>query len=218
MLMLTKINACLINYVMQILLLDLNLELELELCNINITIRFKSLISEIYRVNVAIESFQKGMTNGLHIKYIKYNRISNKLLNKAVRTRLTNNTYEKKLQIEIAVREIEMVLELISVNLRKYLVILNNADKMSIYELDQACCDSDKNTGYIPKIIIEIPRIIDKTYKSCDKAKMVYLINNIAVNDLNEEFNYLSDLKYTNQISIKYICMLKIHMKINTNF
>ena len=53
MLMLTKINACLINYVMQILLLDLNLELELELCNINITIRFKSLISEIYRVNVA---------------------------------------------------------------------------------------------------------------------------------------------------------------------
>ena len=56
MLMLTKINACLINYVMQILLLDLNLELELELCNINITIRFKSLISEIYRVNVAIDS------------------------------------------------------------------------------------------------------------------------------------------------------------------
>ena len=192
-----------------------------ELCNannVNIVNKVKSLIAEIYGVNVAIESLQRGMTNRFHIKYINYTHISDTLLNKAVRTRLTNNTYEKKLQIEIAVREIEMVLELISVNLRKYLVILNNADKMSIYELDQACCDSDKNTGYIPKIIIEIPRIIDKTYKSCDKAKMVYLINNIAVNDLNEEFNYLSDLKYTNQISIKYICMLKIHMKINTNF
>ena len=66
---------------MQILLLDLNLELELELRNVNITIRFKSLIAEIYGVNVAIESLQRGMTNSLHIKYIKYNRISNKLLN-----------------------------------------------------------------------------------------------------------------------------------------
>ena len=109
-----------------------------ELCNadnVNITIRFKSLIAEIYGVNVAIESLQRGMTNRLHIKYIHYNCISNKLLNKAVRTRLTNNTYEKKLQIEIAVREIEMAVQLISINPRKYLVILNNADKMSIYEL-----------------------------------------------------------------------------------
>ena len=40
-------------------------------------------------------------------------------------------------------------------------------------------------------------RIIDKTYKSCDKAKKVYLINNITVKNLNEEFNYLSDLKCT---------------------
>ena len=137
------------------------------------------------------------MTNRLHIKYINYNRISDKLLNKAVRTRLNNNSYEKKLQIEIAVREIEMVVELISINLRKYLVILNNADKMSIYELDQACSDLDKNTRYIRKIIIDIPSIIDKTYESCDKTKKVYLINNIAVKNLNEEFNYLSDLGCT---------------------
>ena len=109
-----------------------------ELCNannVNITIRFKSLIAEIYGVNVAIESLQRGMTNRFHIKYINYTHISDTLLNKAVRTRLTNNTYEKKLQIEIAVREIEMAVQLISINPRKYLVILNNADKMSIYEL-----------------------------------------------------------------------------------
>ena len=109
-----------------------------ELCNadnVNITIRFRSLIAEIYGVNVAIESLQRGVTNRLGIKYINYNRVSDKLLNKAVRTRLINNIYEKKLQIELAVREIEMVAELISINLRKYLVILNNADKMSIYEL-----------------------------------------------------------------------------------
>ena len=90
-----------------------------------------------------------------------------------------------------------MVVELISINLRKYLVILNNADNMSIYELDQACSDLDKNTRYIWKIIIDITSIIDKTYESCDKAKKVYLINNIAVKNLNEEFNYLSDLGCT---------------------
>ena len=67
------------------------------------------------------------------------------------------------MQIEIPAREIEMVVELISVNLRKYLVILNNSDKMSIYELDQGCCDLGKNTGYIRKIIIEIHIVIDKT-------------------------------------------------------
>ena len=74
-----------------------------ELCNankVNIVNNVKSLIAEIYYVNVAIESLQRGMTNRLHIKYINYNRISDKLLNKAVRTRLNNNTYEKKLQIE----------------------------------------------------------------------------------------------------------------------
>ena len=95
-----------------------------------------------------------------------------------------------------------MVVELISINLRKYLVILNNADKMSIYELDQACSDLDKNTRYIRKIIIDIPSIIDKTYESCDKAKKLYSINNIAVKNLNEEFNYLSDLECT---------MIKMH-------
>ena len=171
-----------------------------ELCNadnVNITIRFKSLIAEIYGVNVAIESLQRGMTNRLHIKYINYNRISDKLLNKAVRTRLNNNTYEKKLQIEIAVREIEMVVELIFINLRKYLVIRNNADKMSIYELDQAYCELHKNTRYIRKIMIEIPSIIDKTYKSCDEANKTYLLNNIAIRTLNGEFNYLFNLKRT---------------------
>ena len=68
-----------------------------ELCNadnVNIIIRFKSLIAEKYGVNVAIESLQRGMTNRLHIKYINYNHISDTLLNKAIRTRLTNNTYE----------------------------------------------------------------------------------------------------------------------------
>ena len=110
------------------------------------------------------------MANTLCIKYINYDRISANLDNNAVRRRPNNTVYEKKLQIEIAVREIEMVAELIPINLRKYLVILNNAHEMSIYELDQACCDLDKNTGYIRKIIIEIPSIIDKTYKSCNKA------------------------------------------------
>ena len=125
-----------------------------ELCNadnVNITIRFRSLIAEIYGVNVAIESLQRGVTNRLGIKYINYNRVSDKLLNKAVRTRLINNIYEKKLQIKLAVREIEMVAELISINLRKYLVILNNADKMSIYELDQARSDLGKTLDIYKK-------------------------------------------------------------------
>ena len=165
-----------------------------ELCNtdnVNVTIRFKSLIAEIYGVNVAIESLQRGMTITLRIKYINYDRISANLDNNAVRTRLNNTVYEKKFHIEIAVRKMEMVAELISINIRKYLVILNNAHKMSIYELDQACYDLDKNTGYIRKVIIEIPSIIDKTYKSCNKANKIYLLNNVAMKTLYEEFTYL---------------------------
>ena len=90
-----------------------------------------------------------------------------------------------------------MVAELISINIRKYLVILNNAHKMDIYELDQACYDLDKNTGYIRKVIIEIPRIIDKTYKSCNKANKIYLLNNVAMKTPYEEFTYLFNPEHT---------------------
>ena len=44
-----------------------------------------------------------------------------------------------------------MVVELISINLRKYLVTLNNADKMSIYELDQACSGLGKTLDIYKK-------------------------------------------------------------------
>ena len=184
-----------------------------ELCNadkVNVTVTFKSLIAEIYGVNVATESLQRGMANTLCIKYINYDRISANLDNNVVRTRLNNIVYENKLQTEIVVREIEMVAELISINLRKYLLILNNAHKMSIYELDQACCDLDKNTGDIRKIITEIPSIIDKTYKSCNKANMTYLLNNIAIKPLYEEFIYLFNLKRAPlkmfESELQYIC------------
>ena len=69
-----------------------------ELCNadnVNVTIRFKSLIAEIYGVNVAIESLQRGMAITLRIKYINYDRISASLDKNAVRTRLNNTVYEK---------------------------------------------------------------------------------------------------------------------------
>ena len=45
--------------------------------------------------------------------------------------------------------------------------------------------------------MIEIPSIIDKTYKSCDEANKTYLLNNIAIRTLNGEFNYLFNLKCT---------------------
>ena len=46
--------------------------------------------------------------------------------------------HDTELKIRIAVKEIEMINTLISANVKKYLLMLNNSDKMmSYYEIDQ---------------------------------------------------------------------------------
>ena len=66
--------------------------------------------------------------NILGIKYIGYDSIR-KILFTPIKTRFENKLYDTELKIRI-VREIEMVNTLISANIKKYLLMLNNSDKI----------------------------------------------------------------------------------------
>ena len=104
--------------------------------------------------------------NKLDIRYIDYNSIRKNILSRQVRSRLENKIHDTELKIRIAVKEIEMVNTLIYANIKKYLLMLNNNNnKMSYYEIDQLCSSTDKTVGYIRKIVLKIPDIIEKTYK-----------------------------------------------------
>ena len=129
------------------------------------------LVSSIYAVNVSIASLQKRMMNKLGIKYIGYDSIR-KILFTPIKTRFENKLYDTELKIRI-VREIEMVNTLISANIKKYLLMLNNSDKMSYYEIDQLCSSTDKTVRYIRKIVLTIPDIIDKTYESSNQKNAI---------------------------------------------
>ena len=45
----------------------------------------------------------------------------------------------------------------------KYERMIKNTGEMDIYSLDQACADIYRTIGYIQKIIIKIPSIVEKT-------------------------------------------------------
>ena len=96
-----------------------------------------------------------------------------------------------------------MVNTLISANIKKYLLMLNNGDKISYYEIDQLCSSTDKTLGYIRKIVLTIPDIIDKTYKSGNQK---YCKNVIKLRYLNEEFHLINKtaLNLMTQLSIEY--------------
>ena len=84
-----------------------------------------------------------------------------------------------------------MINTLISANIKKYLLMLNNSDKRSYYEIDQLWSSTDKTVGYIRKIVLTIPAIIDKTYKSCNQK---YCKNVIKLRYLNEEFHLINKI------------------------
>ena len=46
--------------------------------------------------------------------------------------------------------------------MQKYERITEDAGEIDIYSLDQACADIDGTIGYIRKIIIKIPSIVEK--------------------------------------------------------
>ena len=148
-------------------------------------------MSSIYAVNVSIESMQKGMMNKLDIRYIDYDSIRKNILVKQVRTRLENKIQDTELKIRITVREIEMINTLISAHIKKYLLMLNNSDQMSYYEIDKLCYSTDKTVGYIRNIVLTIPDIIDKTYKSCNQK---YCKNVIKLRFLNEDFHHINKI------------------------
>ena len=65
--------------------------------------------------------------------------------------------------------------------------MLNNIDKMSYQEIDQLCSSTDKTVGYIRKIVLTIPDIIDKT------RNQKYCKNVIKLRYLNEEVHLINN-------------------------
>ena len=116
-------------------------------------------------------------------------KLEKKLLG-STKTRLENTIYDTELKINIAIKELEMVSNLISFNVKKYLVTLNNSNNKSCYELDQLCSHTDKTVGYIRRIILKIPDIVDKMYKSHNSK---YILNNIKLKNLDKKFNFLKE-------------------------
>ena len=55
-----------------------------------------------------------------------------------------------------------MVERLIVISYRKYENIIRGAKEIDIYALDQTCADIDKTIGYIQKIVIMMPSIVEK--------------------------------------------------------
>ena len=168
---------------------DKNRDLFDKLCSINklyINDFFKNLVSDMYAVNKSIESLQRGMLNKLHIKYIDYDQIKKKHSD-STKTRLENTICDTELKINIAIKELEMVINLISFNVKKYLVTLNNSNNKNYYEPGQLCSNTDKTVGYIRRIILEIPDIVDKMYKSHDSK---YILNNIKLKNLDKKFKF----------------------------
>ena len=106
------------------------------------------------------------MMNKSDIRFIDYDSIKKIILSRQVRSRLENKIFDTELKIKTAVKEIEVINTLMSVSIKKYLRMLNNSNKMSYYEIDRLCSSTDKTVGYIRRIVLKTPDIIDKTYKS----------------------------------------------------
>ena len=137
----------------------------------------------IYAVNVALECLRDDVGNGIWPKSISYDNIT--LVNgKYVNDYYQCAVYEKRL-IKTTCEEIEMVRRLIETNIHKYENIVKGVGEMDIYSLDQACADIDRTIGYIQKIIIMIPSIVEKI----DEFRRKRLRRRIAIqNFLNKEY------------------------------
>ena len=91
---------------------------------------------------------------------------------------------KKKRLIKITCEEIEIARRLIETSIHKYENIIKGGGEMDIYSLDQACADIDRTIGYIQKIIIMIPSIVEKI----DEFRRKGLSRRIAIqNLLNKE-------------------------------
>ena len=104
------------------------------------------------------------MGNGIWPKDVNYNLIT--IINDiGVETYYYSITLEETRLIKTAREEKKMVRWLIETNVHKYTNIIEGAGEIDIYALDQTFADIDKTIGYIRKIIIMIPSIVEKKMK-----------------------------------------------------
>ena len=122
------------------------------------------LISRIYAVNVMLECLRDVVGNGIWPKDISYNLIT--IVNERGVIRYYDIITRDKIKlIDTVHEEIEIIRRLIETNMHKYENIVKGPREMDIYALDHACADIDKTIGYIRKIIIKIPSIVEKKVK-----------------------------------------------------
>ena len=111
-----------------------------------------------------LECLRDVMGNGIWPKDVNYNLIT--IINDiGVETYYYSITLEKTRLIKTAREEKKMVRWLIETNVHKYTNIIEGAGEIDIYALDQTFADIDKTIGYIRKIIIMIPSIVEKKMK-----------------------------------------------------
>ena len=122
------------------------------------------VISRIYAVNVVLECLRDGVGNGIQHKDVTYDLITS-VDDSGVGRYYWRIIPEKERLIKIAYEEIEMVRRLIETNMQKYHRIIKCAGEMDIYALDRSCADIDNTVGYIRKIIIKIPSIVENKYR-----------------------------------------------------
>ena len=122
---------------------------------------YGSLIADIYALNVVLECLRDGVGNGIWPKGITDDFIA-RINEKSVKEYYITISSQKIRLLTIAHEEIEIIRILIETNVRKYVNIIKDAGEMVIYTLDQAFADIDKTIGYIRKIIIMIPSIVEK--------------------------------------------------------
>ena len=152
---------------------------------INFITEYKEIISGIYAVNVALECLHDSVGNEIWTKSISYDN-STLINDKYVNDYYQCAVHEKQRLIKIACGEMEMVRRLIETNMHKYERIIKNAGEMDIYSLDQACADIDRTIGYIRKIIIMIPCIIEKI----DEFRRKKLRRRIAIQNFLKKKRY----------------------------
>ena len=110
---------------------------------------------------MVLECLCDGVGNGIWPKGIAYDFIA-RINEKSVKEYYITISSQKIRLLTIAHEEIEIIRILIETNVRKYVNIIKDAGEMVIYTLDQAFADIDKTIGYIRKIIIMIPSIVEK--------------------------------------------------------
>ena len=122
---------------------------------------YYTLLSNLYAINTALECLQDSVGNGAWSKLVSYDLIGRRN-EERVEKYYSIEVFRKMKLVKAAREEIEMVRRLIQTSYRKYVSIIESAEKIDIHAIDQACDDVDNIVRNMRKIIINMPNIVQK--------------------------------------------------------